>query len=186
MHPLLQKLTGGDKRSIGRSNDVVLSVLSKPSLTKVLVSGLTTDHPLVRMRSADALEKVTSIRPELLSAYKSRVLRAAHTSRDKEVRWHLAQMLPRLHLNLAEKRRVLQLLRSYLKDPSSLVRVFAMQALTDIACDSEDSVSSTYGLIKTMTETGSPSMQARGRKLLARLHAHRTALGDASRSTPER
>ena len=65
MHPILRKLEQGDRRSIGRSNEVVLDVLAEPRLFRAVFSGLYADDPLVRMRSADAAEKITARRPEL-------------------------------------------------------------------------------------------------------------------------
>ncbi len=39
MHPLLQKLDGGDRRSIGRSEEVVADVLADPALFDVVFQG---------------------------------------------------------------------------------------------------------------------------------------------------
>ncbi len=54
MHPILSKLEGGDRRSIGKANEVVAEVLADPTLFEVVFSGLFSDDPLVRMRVADA------------------------------------------------------------------------------------------------------------------------------------
>lgn len=59
MHELLERVAGGDRRSIGRSNEVVAAVLHEPSLFGVLFGGLWKSDPLIRMRAADALEKIT-------------------------------------------------------------------------------------------------------------------------------
>ena len=61
---LLDHLTGGDRRSIGRANEVVTAVLANPALLSELVPGLAHDDPLIRMRAADALAKVGEQRPE--------------------------------------------------------------------------------------------------------------------------
>src|SRR5512138_2498219 len=74
MHRALQKLEGGDRRSTGR-NEIVSEVLSKPYLFRVIFSGLSSDDPLIRMRSADAIEKITAQRPELLRPYKNTLIR---------------------------------------------------------------------------------------------------------------
>ncbi len=54
MHPLLEMLTGGDGRPLGKSHEVVVMVSKEPGLFDVLFSGLFADDPVVRMRSADA------------------------------------------------------------------------------------------------------------------------------------
>ena len=64
MRPILKKLAGGDRRSIGRSNEIVAEVLRHPSRLSHLFEGLANDDPLVRMRAADAIEKISAaIRP---------------------------------------------------------------------------------------------------------------------------
>lgn len=54
-----QKLTGTDRRSIGRSNAVVSDVLAEPALFKEVFSGMVSGDPVISMRAADAMEKIT-------------------------------------------------------------------------------------------------------------------------------
>jgi hypothetical protein len=49
-------------------------VLHKPELIDVLFRGLEIEDPALRMRCADAIEKVTAKWPELLRPYKRRIL----------------------------------------------------------------------------------------------------------------
>ena len=48
------------------------------------------------------------------------------------MRWHVAQMLPRLRWNTREQQQVYDILSDYLRDSSSLVKTFAMHALADL------------------------------------------------------
>src|SRR5947209_7709197 len=73
----LTALGGGDRRSIGRSNQAVAQVLRRPELFAHLMSGLSHRDRLIRMRSADAMEKVTLRRPELLAPHRARLLSVA-------------------------------------------------------------------------------------------------------------
>jgi hypothetical protein len=165
----LRKLEGGDRRSIGRSRQVVAEVLADPSLFDVVFAGMSHGNPLVRMRCADAVEKITAERPEYLGPYKGRVLRLARTAREQEVRWHLVQLLSRIPLNRRERRGVVAILSEYLADRSRIVKTFAMQALADIAAQDSDLQSPIAQRLEELTRTGSPAMKARGRKLLAKL-----------------
>ncbi|NTW65016.1 MAG: hypothetical protein HGB21_01695, partial [Nitrospirae bacterium] len=70
MHAILQKLTGGDRRSIGKANEVVAEVLARPALFREVLSGMLTGDPLVRMRAADAVEKITASHPEYLAPHR--------------------------------------------------------------------------------------------------------------------
>jgi hypothetical protein len=64
------KLAGPDRRSIGRSNEVVSDVLKNPTLFDEAFNGMLEDDPVIRMRSADAVEKITAKHPEYLRHFK--------------------------------------------------------------------------------------------------------------------
>lgn len=66
MHPLVILLTGGDRRSIGRSAEVVAIVLDDPALFPVVFNGMLIADPLIRMRAVDAVENFMRQRPDLL------------------------------------------------------------------------------------------------------------------------
>ena len=100
--PILDQLRGGDRRSIGRVPQVVEEVSKNLELVGELVVGLVSDDPIIRMRAADALEKVSKGHPALLNPFKEILLNAAADSEQQEVRWHMAQMLPRLKLSQKE------------------------------------------------------------------------------------
>jgi hypothetical protein len=169
MHPLLQKLTGTDRRSIGRSDEVVTEVLAEPALFDAVFEGMLAADAVLRMRAADAVEKITAQHPEYLRPYKNKLIRQVARIDQPEVRWHVAQMLSRLDLTRAERRRVVDLLAEYLKDASKIVKTFSMQALADIAEQDADLRPSILMQLQELTRTGSPAMQSRGRKLLAKL-----------------
>ncbi len=102
-HALLKKLQGGDRRSIGKVDEVVDQVLRSGFLFEELIDGMLVDDPLIRMRSADAVEKITRLKPEWLKPYKKILIQLANISSQQEVRWHMAQILPRLSLDPGEK-----------------------------------------------------------------------------------
>lgn len=167
MHPILTMLQGGDRRSIGRSEEVVRLVLEKPQLFDVLISGIALENPLVRMRCADAAEKVTVTHPEYLRPYKHKLIEDYSHIEQKEVRWHVAAMLARLQLTAKERRHVIGILLAYTSDRSSIVRTLAMQALADIALRDEKLLPEVRRHIEELCVIGSPAMKARGSKLLA-------------------
>ena len=169
MHPLLIKLQGGDRRSTGRSDEVVADVLRDPGLFSILVEGLDADDAIVRMRAADAMEKITAVRAEYLVPCKKLLIALAAISREKEIRWHLAQMLPRLKLNRVERQHVVGILMEYFDDSSSIVKTLAMQALADIARQTPALRQPVLLHLKELTLIGTPAMKARGRKLCAEL-----------------
>jgi hypothetical protein len=166
---ILEKLAGGDRRSIGRSNEVVADVLADPSLFGALFDGMVSDDPLVRMRAADAVEKITASHPEYLVPHKKRLIQKVARIDQQEVRWHVCQLVPRLTLTRAERRAVANILTGYLNDASRIVKTFAMQALADLAHQDAGLRAPIIARLEELTRTGSPAMKSRGRKLLAQL-----------------
>lgn len=177
MGNVLDKLAGRDRRSIGRVNEVVEDVLCDPSLFEVVFNGMLGDDPIVRMRCADAVEKITSGHPEYLQPFKARLIHQVAQSEQQEVRWHVAQMIPRLDLSAEELEAVVVVLLDYLNDRSKIVKTFSMQALADLAERNTHLREPVICLLEELTETGSPAMRSRGRKLLKKL---RLLIGRAS------
>lgn len=171
---LVEKLRGPDRRSIGRSEEVAADVLADPSLFPALFDAMLVTDPLVRMRAADAVEKLTRRRPEILQPYKSRLLDEVAAVPQHEVRWHVAQLIPRLKLTSGERERAMARLYGYLEDDSRIVRTFTMQALADLAADDAQLRGEVVPLLRHLTATGSPAMRSRGRALLAQLGAKPT------------
>jgi hypothetical protein len=100
---VLAKLAGGNRRSIGRSEEVVSDIMRDPTLFEAVFGGMLSEDPLIRMRSADAVEKFTASHPEYLQAHKETLIGQVASVEQQEVRWHVAQMLPRLELNTDER-----------------------------------------------------------------------------------
>jgi hypothetical protein len=175
MHPLLKMLEGGDRRSIGRSNEAVARVLAAPGLIGVLFDGMGSDDPLLAMRCADAAEKVTALRPDLLQARKAALLGPLAQIEQKEVRWHVAPMLARLPLSQTELERAVDILLAWTNERSSIVKALAMQALADLALRNEKLRPAVLQHIRELVVIGTPAMQARGRKLIGLLDPHKAA-----------
>jgi hypothetical protein len=164
-------LSGGDRRSIGRSDEVAALVLEQPVLFAELIRGLRATDPLVRMRAADAAEKVSRKQPKLLRPFKRELMHLLEETSEQELRWHLAQMVPRLPLTTKERMRATGAFRHYLADRSSIVKTCAMQALADIAAKDESLLRETKQLLHDSMRNGTAAMKARGRKLLAQFEA---------------
>jgi len=166
---ILALLQGGDRRSIGRADRVAAMVRKNPALFPELMAGLWSEDALIRMRAADAAEKVTRDAPRLLQPYKRELLGLMAEAGEQELRWHLAAMVPRLELTAKERQRAVFLLNSYLDDRSSIVKTFALQGLADLAQDDPEIRPSVIEALRESARSGTPAMKARSRKLLPRL-----------------
>ena len=169
MTNLLNKLRGGDLRSIGKADEVARQVLENSDLFSALFQGLYSNDPVVRMRAADAVEKVSRQRPGLLKGYSAEIIAILESSDQQEVCWHMAQIAPRLHVEPREEEHILVLLKKLLSHKSRIVQVSAMDALTAFAERDETLANEVKTIIMEQMKNGAPSIIARGRKLLKRL-----------------
>jgi len=165
---ITEQLRGGDRRSIGASNRVAGLALKQPRIFDQLVRALWDPDPIVRMRAADAAEKASARDANLLVPHKAELLGLLTEATQPELRWHLAQIAPRLKLTAAERKRAFSALQLYLSDRSSIVRTLTLQALTDVAQQDTSLLPSILDLIRQTAKTGTPAMRARSRKLLRR------------------
>ncbi len=169
MTSILDKLRGGDLRSTGNADAVAEEIITSPELFTAVFNGLYDDDPIVRMRSADAVEKASKERPELLAGYSSKVLSVLETIDQQEVCWHMAQISPRLVLTQSEKKQIIELLKGLLSHESKIVRVSAMDAMASFAERDETIVDEVKEIIRAQMKSGIPSILSRGRKLLHKL-----------------
>lgn len=171
MSKMLQKLRGDDLRSIGKTDEVVQDILNDPSLFKEVFEGMLNKDPVIRMRSADAIEKVSVKHPEYLQPFKSKLINHVSKIEQQEVRWHVAQMFSYIETSKIERNKIIKILLSYIvTDESKIVKTFSMQTLADFAEKDEQIKPRMINLIKGMIKNGSPAIISRGKKLLKQLN----------------
>ena len=134
MNRILEKLSGGDLRSIGKSDVVAREVKSQRQFDQ-LVEGLTFPDRLVVMRTADAAEKITRAHPKFLAAHKRTILKLLFKAEEKELKWHLGLLVARLELSKSELGKVWARLTRWALNmkESRIVRVNAIQGLFELS-----------------------------------------------------
>jgi hypothetical protein len=165
-HSIRNMLAGGDRRSIGRADEVAELVLRRPKKASALVECLWDADGAVVARAANALEKASREHRSILEPFKAALLGLMVEAEQKELRWQLALMVPRLKLTPAECARVAAILNEWLEDSSSIVKTFAMQGLTDLIRQSPSLESEVVDLLRGLSRSGTAAMRARGRILL--------------------
>lgn len=165
----LDKLKGGDLRSIGRSNEVVDDILADPALFNEVFEGIFADDPVIRARSADALEKVSKIHPEYLRPHKKRLFEAAKIDQ-QEVHWHVAQMFGYIMLSKNEEKEVIKILEQWVDtSKSNIVRVMSLQTLADISLRDPELKGFMIKKTKELLKSNIPSLTSRARKIVKQL-----------------
>lgn len=166
---VLTMLAGGDRRSIGQADRVAAMVGKDRRLFAKLMAGLWAEDGLVRMRAADAAEKVTRKNSEWLEPYRRELFGLLAEAEEQELRWHLAVMVPRLALSPKERERVIAVLGRYLEDRSSIVKTFALQGMADLAKSDVRLRATVTETLREAARSGTAAMKARSRNLLKQL-----------------
>src|SRR5690606_30935237 len=91
-------LNDGDLRSTGHSVEIIELIKTSQSFDK-LFAFLFSENQLIVMRAADAVEKITRSHPHYLKTHKKEIFELLERASDKELKWHLAQIISRLKLN---------------------------------------------------------------------------------------
>ena len=123
------------------------------------------------MRAADAVEKISRKHPQLLQPHKAALLGELPPGLRQEVYWHIPLLLPRLPLTDAERERAWAQIVGILHSGSRsrILVVNCLQGLADLSLQSGWRREEAAALIRAEMAEGSPAVQARGRKLLARM-----------------
>ena len=129
MNTLLERFTSGDLRSDIMASEVAAEVINDLSLLPDLTAGLNEKDPVVRARTADALEKVTRQRPGVIKDKLPTLVRMALTDPVPMVRWHMAMIFSNLDLEHDEKVWIVDTLIQMLGDISEFVKNWTISSL---------------------------------------------------------
>jgi len=108
-------LSGGNPRSLGHPTEVVRFVLDNPARLDELFDCLFNNDEIVRMRAADALEKICQQNPDWVTPYIDRLLTEVAAIEQPSVQWHLAQMIGELTLSDAQQAKAVDILKHNLE-----------------------------------------------------------------------
>lgn len=168
---LISKFQGGDLRSIGKSNEIAKEAKDSPEIIYDLIELLSHSDPLIKLRAADSLEKATvTSNWKLLTSKKATILKNFETTQ-QEVKWHLAQIIPRIELNSSETDYVVRILKSWFEnDESKIVRVFSMQAIFDLSVVNPELKQTAVDVIYIGMQSNISSIRSRAKILSEKVH----------------
>jgi HEAT repeat protein len=169
MSEIEARLKGGDPRRLKNVSSVVDDVLHDPSRVDELVRAMSHDDAHVRMRAGDAAEKIGRSNPEYFQPHLALLLDLATTTEQASLRWHLAQLIPRLSLDALQRRAMVAAFRRYLDDRSAIVKTSALEAMADLSHGDAALRRTVVPLLRTAFSTGTAAMRARAGMLLEKL-----------------
>lgn len=163
-------LTGHDLRSIGKVNEIIALVRNQGDFDELFSFMAHTDR-LIRMRAADAVEKISLEHPEYLQGHVAELFELCKTAVDKEFRWHLALLLSRPVLSKTETDRAWAILMEWARDKtnSRITRVNAMEGLYRLCRKEGQRLPRFQKLLDRLVYENIPSINARIRKIQSRL-----------------
>jgi len=115
------------------------------------------------MRAVDSIEKIVRDHNSYLDKHKFSLLDLIAGATDKELKWHLAQLVPRLKLLDEEKNSTFEVLKKWLmdKNESKIVRVNSIQALYELSRGNKTLTESFDEMLNNIREENIPSINAR-------------------------
>jgi hypothetical protein len=166
MSRYIKYLSGGDLRSIGMSNSVIPKIKTQQDFDE-LFRCLHHHDRIVVMRAADCIEKITATSPTYLTKYKKEIFDLSSASRDKELVWHLAQLIPRLTLNGNDFKDACTILYQWAVDKSCsrIVRANALESLSHLVRGKSSALKKFNGILSELEQENIPSISARIRKI---------------------
>lgn len=154
-------------RSVGKANEVAKLIFQNPKFFRELFKEIMDPDPLVKMRAADAAEKVSKQHPEYLQPFKKTLIKTVAKILQQEVWWHAAQMFSYITLTSKERTLVSKILFSWLEnEKSNIVRVMSLQTLADLSKQDRAIQRKIIPLLQKFLNHGTPSLKSRSRKLL--------------------
>ncbi|MDN5274821.1 MAG: hypothetical protein JWP06_722 [Candidatus Saccharibacteria bacterium] len=162
---------GGHANSLGQVNDVIELVLNDQNRLDELYSCLFNEDAWIRMRAADALEKICRQHPDWLVPYIDKFSNELATSTQPSIRWHLAQIYREVELTTEQKHFAINWLKDLLstEDVDWIVAANAMDTLAHFTKDGSYPVVDITPLLKIQQKHKSNAVIKRANKLLAEL-----------------
>ena len=150
----------------GKGNEIVVMVHNQNEFDD-LFEGLYHSDRKVVMRTADAIEKITSDKPDCLQKHRKELLNLCQRATNIELKWHLVLLVSRLKLTRKELKGVWALFtqRATDRNENKIVRVNSNQGLFNMLPQGPE-LSREFGLILDAIENEKvPSLNARIGKL---------------------
>jgi hypothetical protein len=162
-------LTGGDRRSIARANDVLAMARKDAALVSELALLAADDNWLVAQRALDVLEKLAREQPERVERYKDVFVGKAADSDQWEVRLQVVRALALFEWPSRSRKRALQILLRDIEHPQTFVRAWALDSLATFAVKDRRLMPVVGEYLTAFEHSQRPALVARAKHIRARL-----------------
>lgn len=159
---------GGKTNSLGLAEEVVHIVIESKGRLEELYGCLFHEDAWVRMRAADALEKICRLHPEWFKDYVDRFFNEISGSGQASIQWHFAQILGEVSLTNAQLKQAIDWLSQKLQttDVDWIVAANCMATLSQFVDKGYYPKERLIPLLKCQQQHRSKSVVRRATKLL--------------------
>jgi hypothetical protein len=162
---------GRDRRAHPGAGEAATAASRDPRLFAALIDAMRSTDGLLAARSAEAADRASAENTLLLEPHKRDLLGRLAQIERREIRWHVAQMLPRLRLEGAERERAVVLVVGWLegRDGGALAVAGGFESLAVLADDDPRLIETIKPVLERHASGGPPAIRARARSVLAAL-----------------
>lgn len=169
-------MIGGHANSLGKTEEVVQQVLADESLLEELYRCMFSQDAWVRMRAADAFEKVCREHSEWIERYVDRIQRELYDdAQQASIKWHIAQIYQQVSLTPKQKKAAIHWLIAQVStvDVDWIVSANVMETLVYFVKSGDIAKDDVHRLLKIQTCHTSNAVTKKANKLIAILEQSR-------------
>ena len=168
--PMLRTLlSGGDRRSIGRSNRALELIRANPSRVSAIAELAQDADWLIAMRAVDLLEKLARQNPEWVEPHKRIFLGALADSDKWEIRLQVVRALALFGWTPTEQKRAVEILLRDVDHSQQFVKAWALDSLATFAEEDKRLMPIVRHLLRVFERSGSKALTTRAKRIRERL-----------------
>jgi hypothetical protein len=168
---LRETLSGGARSSVGEADRVIQALLKDPGGLDEIYRLFLDEDPVVAMRASYVAMRVAERTPQSVAPYRDEVLANLELFTQKEVRWHVPQLLVHVDLSSGQRKRAYEVVMEWAEtDKSKIVGYYSLQAAADFAEADQALREDFVPRVRKAYTNGSPSVKSRCRKIAKQLN----------------
>jgi len=162
-------LSGGDRRSIARSNRALSRIQARPQLVAEVARLVGDEDWLISMRSMDLLEKLAHQNPAWIEPHKRLFIGPLAESDKWEIHLQIVRALPLFAWTPVEMRRVHEILLRDVEHPQKFVRAWALDSLATLAQKDSSLMPTVRRSLREFESSESKALAVRAKRIRERL-----------------
>ena len=162
-------LSGGNPRVLKNVDLAVRQVQNDHSKLRGLFDCLYSGDEIVRMRAADALEKICRLNPRLITPYMDELLTKVAANPQPSIQWHIAQIIGQVDLNQKQHDAAIMFLKEKLQHATDwIVLGYSLESFAKFAQKDASQQKYFKRQLKKLTASKYKSVSKRAARLLER------------------